>query len=230
MRAGLIRLATACALFFAACATALSAGGGGAKDKLWNIVANCLDPAAVEYCRRCSSPRADAACAQRQRCEETTEVWGANDDYVAIRDLKMCSCPAGFVHGLALPRAKVKGIGADPLPDGIWSFAWAVAQEKIADSATIALVVNSARWRTQDQLHVHLVRLRDSARRNLIGRSATVPRLDAVWSIARRLAANRPALNDYSVLVARNLDGGFVVLVGENDRSLERAYTERTCG
>jgi CDP-diacylglycerol pyrophosphatase len=141
----------------------------------------------------------------------------------------MCNCPAGFVHGLALPRARLRGIEASPLPDGIWAFAWTVAQQKIADASTIALVVNSARGRSQDQLHIHLVRLREDARRDFRGRMASVPHLDDVWRAVSRLAGNRPALADYNVLVAGRPEGGFEVLVEGNDRSLERSYTQRTC-
>lgn len=216
-------------LFFAGTAAALSAGEGPSRDKLWSIVTTCLGPEDAEYCQRCDSPRVGTACSQRRRCEDTTEVWGETNKYVAIRDIKMCSCPAGFVHGLAIPRTKIKGIEAFPLPHGIWAFAWAVAQRKIGDESTIALVVNSARGRTQDQLHVHLVRLREDARQNFAGRMASVPRLDDVWNAVSQLAANQPPLKDYNVLVASKLEGGFEVLVENNDRSLERTYTQRAC-
>ena len=216
-------------LFFAGASAAVSAGEGGARDILWRIVTTCLGPADAEYCQRCDIPRADTACPSSSRCEDTTEVWDQTDEFVAIRDIKMCSCPAGFVHGLAIPRIKLRGIEAAPLPNGIWAFAWAVARRKIADDATIALVVNSARGRSQDQLHVHLVRLLDDARRNFSGRIKSVPRLDDVWSATRQLAAEQPPLEDYNVLVASNLRGGFEVVVASNDKSLERTYTHRTC-
>lgn len=224
-----IRALAAGVLFFAGNLAAQAAGESGSRDILWRIVGACLGPENAEYCRRCDSPRVDSACPHKHRCEDTTEVWGETNEYVAIRDIKMCSCPAGFVHGLALPRSKVKGIEEAPLADGIWTFAWGVARGKIADESSIALVVNSVRTRTQDQLHVHLVRLREDARQNFSGRITVVPRLDDVWSAARRLAANQPPLKDYSVLVAGNLKGGFEVLVEANHKSVERAYTQRTC-
>jgi CDP-diacylglycerol pyrophosphatase len=224
-----VRVLAAGVLLLAGALAAVSAGEGGSRDKLWRIVTTCLGPEDAEYCQRCDSPRIDTACPPNRRCEDTTEVWGETNEYVAIRDVKMCSCPAGFVHGLALPRTKVKGIEASPLPHGIWAFAWAVAKGKIADESTIALVVNSARGRTQDQLHVHLVRLRDDARQNFTGRMTSVLRLDDVWSAVSQLAANQPPLKDYNVLVASNLKGGFEVLVEGNDKSLERTYTQRTC-
>ena len=229
MKSSCIRALAAGVLFFAGTLAALSAGEGGSRDKLWRIVTTCLGAEDAEYCRRCDSPRTDTACPHNRRCEDTTEVWGETNEYVAIRDIKMCSCPAGFVHGLVIPRTRVKGIEASPLPHGIWAFAWAVAQGKIADDSTIALVVNSARGRSQDQLHVHLVRLRDDARQNFAGRMASVLRLDDVWSAVSQLAANQPTLKDYNVLVVTSLKGGFEVLVDSNDRSLERTYTQRTC-
>lgn len=216
-------------LFFAGAVAAQSAGDGGSRDKLWRIVSACLGPVDAGYCQRCESPRVDSACANKHRCEDTTEVWGETGEFVAIRNIKMCSCPAGFMHGLALPRARNRGVEEAPLPQGIWDFAWAVARGKIPDDSTIALVVNSARRRTQDQLHVHLVRLREDARQNFTGRSASVLRLDEVARAVSQLAALEPPLKDYNVLVASDLKGGFEVLVEISDKSLERAYTHRAC-
>jgi CDP-diacylglycerol pyrophosphatase len=152
-----------------------------------------------------------------------------SDAFIAMRDIKMCSCPAGFVHGLAIPRTAVRGVEAPQLPQDIWSFAWAVARRKIEDTSVIALVVNSARQRSQDQLHVHLLRLRGDARQNLSGRLAAISRLEDVWNTARGLAANSPPLDDYSVLVASDLKGGYLVQIAGNERNLERSMTQRTC-
>ena len=224
-----VRMLAAGVLYFAGTHSAVSAGGGHSRDTLWNIVATCLGPEDTEYCLRCATPRVGSACSGGRRCEETTDVWAKSSEYVAIRDIKMCSCPAGFVHGLAIPRMPVKGVEALQRPVGIWAFAWAVAHDKIRDDSSIALVVNSARLRSQDQLHVHLVRLQNDARQRFSGRLAPVLRLDEVWGAATRLAAEQPPLNDYGVLVASDLKGGHVVLVESNDRSLERTYTQRTC-
>jgi CDP-diacylglycerol pyrophosphatase len=217
------------ALLVAGALAAQPADEAGPRDRLWKIVASCLGPEDARYCALCAYPRTDSACSRSRRCEDTTEVWDETDDYVAIRDVKMCSCPDGFVHGLALPRARVKGIEAAPLAHGIWAFAWAAAQGKIGDDSTIALVVNSARGRSQDQLHVHLVRLRQDARQNFTGRMASVLRLEDVWSSVSQLAADHPPLNDYNVLVASDLKGGFGVLVESNEKSLERTFTQRSC-
>ena len=216
-------------VFCAGIAAAAAAGEARSRDKLWEIVSTCLGPEDAGYCARCASPRVGSACQSGGRCEQTTEVWAEDTEYVALRDIKMCSCPAGFVHGLALPRAPVKGVEAPQRPDGIWAFAWAAAQRKIGDDASIALVVNAARHRTQDQLHLHLLRLRGDARRDFGGRLASVPRLDQVWSAASRLAAEQQPLDDYGVLVASDLRGGYTVLVESSDKSVERSYTQRIC-
>ena len=227
-----LRVLAAGVLLFAGALAAVSAGEDGSRDKLWRIATTCLGPEDAEYCQRCASPRADTACPHNRRCEDTTEVWGETNEYVAIRDIKMCSCPAGFVHGLALPRTKVKGIEASPLPHGIWAFAWAVAKGKIADESTIALVVNSARGEAQRWQYSASSGPRQvvAIRQSFAGRMASVLRLDDVWSAVSQLAANQPPLKDYNVLVASNLKGGFEVLVEGNDKSLERTYTQRTCG
>ena len=57
-----------------------------------------------------------------------TELWVESNNYLVISDSKMCGCPEGFVHGLALPRAHITGIEDKVLPDGIWKFAWDAAK------------------------------------------------------------------------------------------------------
>jgi CDP-diacylglycerol pyrophosphatase len=203
------------------------AGAAGRRDVLWEIVSTCLAPGGQAGGAPCRWPREDAAGAAGRTCTETTQVWAEAEAYVVIRDIKMCGCPMGFVHGLAMPRARVTGVEDPRRPDGIWGFAWAAARERIADETAIALVVNPARGRSQDHLHVHLVRLRDDARRRLAGRTVRVERLAEVWSAAAG-AARAAQLDDYGVLVARPLAGdGFLVLV-ESD-SPERAYTQESC-
>ena len=88
------------------------AGGHGHRDALREIVSECLDTTALQYCRVCPWPRADQSCPGHADCRDTTQVWAESDNYVAIRDIKMCGCPEGFVHGLALPRARITGEAA----------------------------------------------------------------------------------------------------------------------
>jgi len=131
------------------------------------------------------------------------------------------------VHGLAIPRARVTGTEDPNRPDGIWSFAWAAARKMISDEAAIALVVNPARLRSQDQLHVHILRLKKDARQHLAELPVSrLQDLDGVWRTARQGAAEAN-LDDYGVLVAGHPDGGFMVRV-EKD-SPEWIYTVEKC-
>ena len=140
----------------------------------------------------------------------------------------MCGCPAGFVHGLALPRQRVTGVEDPRRPPGIWSFAWEAARSRIAEQQDIALVVNPPDLRTQDQLHVHLVRLAPGARRGLAATSpARTTSLAEVWAIADRSAAAAGAAS-YGVLVAREDRGpGFIVAV--DAASPEYRFTVAEC-
>ena len=225
-RCGIRKLAFG-VLILAAFFSAAPTDAEGARDALWEIVSTCLDPAVSDYCRRCRWPRVETACPHDEKCRNTTQVWDETREYVVIRDLKMCGCPEGFVHGLAMPRARVSGIEDPARPDGIWRFAWAAAQKRISDEAAIALVVNPERLRSQDQLHVHIVRLNQDARQRLSGLPASrIQSLDGVWQAARQGAAEAN-LDDYGVLVAAHPDGGYMVRV-EKD-SPEGLYTDGNC-
>jgi CDP-diacylglycerol pyrophosphatase len=144
-----------------------------------------------------------------------------------MQDRKMCGCPVGYVHGLAVPRAHVTGV-EDPLrPSGIWAFAWNVAGRHISENNSIAIVVNPAQHRSQDQLHLHMVRLKNNARQSF----ATLPlaridNLNDVWIVAREMAINQK-LDDYGVLVATHPDGGYLILIDRE--SPEYKFTEATC-
>jgi CDP-diacylglycerol pyrophosphatase len=212
------------AVVLTACASASGTASG--RDVLWRIVTECVEPTTPGYCARCRWPLA-TACAGEARCEATTELWDKRGRFVAIRDIKMCGCPADFVHGLVIPRARVVGIEDPGRPQEIWSVAWDVARSRIADASAIALAVNARRFRTQDQLHVHIVQLLPGARRRVAGRpTARVARLDAVWETADRLAGTE-GLSDYGVLVAQASTDDFLVLVDPGD--VEREFTESRC-
>lgn len=207
--------------------TSSAAQASGSRDILWDIVSTCLDASVADYCADCSWPRSDSSCASGRECRQTTEVWGESDAYVAIRDTKMCGCPDGFVHGLALPRSMVLGVEDPERPDGIWKFAWDVAVGRVSDRSSLALVANPANNRGQDQLHVHLVRLnRDALKRIADIPTVTVHDLDQVWKAAARSAASQ-GLDDYGVLVFPHPDGGFTVLVDRENP--EKKYTRYRC-
>lgn len=201
----------------------VAGGQSPARDILWHIVSACIDPSAPEYCARCASP-IEGQCPTSRECRRTTEVWAATPDYVAIRDIKMCGCGRDFVHGLALPRQPVAGLEDPRRPAGIWSFAWGVARQRIADEGEIALVVNPPSLRTQDQLHIHLVRLKSGVRASLAADSVRVQSLDDVWEAAARRRAEIAA--DSGVLVARDGDR-FLVFAGSGP--LEQRFTLGEC-
>lgn len=199
----------------------------GNPNALWEIVDRCMDPQAADYCTSCPSPLVGTRCATDRGCRETTEVWAETPEFVAIRDLKMCGCPDDFVHGLAIPRGRISGVEDPHRPEGIWPFAWSQALRRIPDESSIALVVNPAGTRSQDQLHVHLLRLRDDARAAFAAATTVhVPELSTVWSAAARLAETNH-LPDYGVLVASDPAGGFLIVV--DDGSPERLFGVERC-
>lgn len=199
---------------------------GGSPDALHRVIATCLDTDDPRYCARCPDPQA-GYCRLDYPCARTTQVWALNQEYVAIRDIKMCGCGSGFVHGLALPRFTVTGVEDPRRPDGIWRFAWDVTRARIPEEAEIALAVNPPALRTQDQLHLHLVRLRPGARARVDAlRPRRVERLEEVWAAATEHAASRQ-LAAYGVIVLGGLDGSW--LVAAVDDSPEARFTRARC-
>lgn len=193
------------------------------RDILWNIVNKCVDVSPKDYCFRCGAPRTEIDC---RTCQNTTEVWQQSKEFVAIRDRKMCGCPGDFVHGLAIPLRKVTGVEDPQRPDGIWEFAWKAGLGRKIDEMELALAVNPKRGRSQDQLHVHVVRVIRQKLPQDAGHATHVDSLDKVWYAAAQMAAG---LNwkDYGVLVTRGADGRYVVLV--DDHSPERDFTAAEC-
>jgi CDP-diacylglycerol pyrophosphatase len=196
------------------------------SDILKHIVQQCIKPATTGYCEQCRTPVLQAGCAGKSTCQATTEVWAETSEFVAIRDIKMCGCPAEFVHGLVMPKAIITGV-EDPLrPDGIWQFAWDVAIQRIP-VGELALAVNSKNKRTQNQLHVHLVRLKPgplpALEASVVG---VVPQLSEVWSFAS-LAATRLNMPEHGVLVTAAEGGGYRVAI--TALSPEGQFTQAVC-
>jgi CDP-diacylglycerol pyrophosphatase len=221
----LSRVVFAMALVFG-CSLTLPAQAIERSDILLDIVSNCVNPALANYCSACRVPRIDVTCTVPLECKKTTEVWALNDQYTVIRDIKMCGCPSDFVHGLAMPRAPVRGVEDPKRPGGIWQFAWDVAVSRMA-SESIALVVNPQQHRSQNQLHVHLLRLRQDARAQLESQAANVvSQLDEVWSRAAQAAAAK-GLDDYGVIVIKVANNAYQVVVTPD--SPEDAFTTWRC-
>lgn len=217
----------AASLYTLAVTVSAPAYAAGSREILWDIVSNCIDPGAADYCTRCSWPRAGTKCAEELVCKQTTEVWSETDQFVAIRDRKMCGCPADFVHGLVIPRSRVTGVEDPRRPDGIWGFAWETALQRLGPGPETALAVNPTGNRAQDQLHVHIARLQKDARERFAkSRVVRVANLDDIWREAGRAAA-AAGLADYGVLVTTHPEGGFLIVVGKE--SMEKTYLVERC-
>ena len=226
-----LRRATVWALL----ATSLGCAASGRVDPagaLWRIVSTCVDRASHGYCS-CSA--FSLSCCSDPSTPDADVVWARTTQFVAIRDMKMCGCPAGFVAGLALPRTRVTGIEDPRRPEGIWPFAWEVARTRIPDERQIGLAVNPKDARTENQLHVHLLRLRPEARAWLDSSDTpgpagaivlTLPTLDAVFAaVEARVGAARMA--DTGVLVARGWSGGWMVVITAG--TSPQAFTINRC-
>jgi CDP-diacylglycerol pyrophosphatase len=198
----------------------------GHRNALRTIVEQCLDVAASNYCASCPTP-VEGTCGVTS-CWRSIDVWSETAHFVAMRDRKMCHCPPGFVHGLALPRSIVTGVEDPRRPDGIWPFAWQVALTRIPAPAEIVLVVNPPFQRTQDELHVHIVRLlKDGRQRIDVLRPIRIDDLDDTWRAAATHAKSM-GYESYGVAVMQGKGGGYLVV--STDVSPEFAYTESTCG
>jgi CDP-diacylglycerol pyrophosphatase len=199
---------------------------------LWQIVSDCVDRETARYC---GCPAFARSCCGDGATADGAVVWARTERFVAIRDMVMCGCPPDFVAGLALPRARVTGIEDPRRPDGIWPFAWEVARSRIPEELEIGLAINPADARTQDQMHVHMLRLTPGARSLVDGAAAGAPRgtlviglptLDAVFTaIAARVGAAE--MGRHGALVARRRQGGWVALV--TDRTSPQAFTRNRC-
>ena len=193
------------------------AAGPGPRGWLWHIVSQCLDTTAADYCARCLRP-APGLCGD-VACVDRTFAWVVSTDFVAIQDRKMCGCPTDFVHGLAMPRTPVKGVEDPNRPEAIWPFAWEAAKAKISNEGEILLAVNGPGRRTQDQLHVHILRLLPDGRKRLAEiKPARVTDLGLVWEAASRHAKSLGLKGWYGVVVARTEDGkAFLVAASAGD-------------
>ena len=196
------------------------------SDILLNIATQCINPKTQNYCNQCVSPRIDSSCGNPQDCKNTTEIWSENEQFVSIRDIKMCGCSKDFIHGLTMPRSEVTGIEDIRRQEEIWQFAWETSK-KIIEPDLIALVVNPKSHRSQNQLHVHLVRIDPKVKNKFNAYIFTyVKNLNHVWETAGKLAAKN-SLIDYGILVTRATSNQFTVLITPN--SPESEFTIWKC-
>ena len=214
-----------------ACAGPPAPGPAG-PSALWSIVSTCVDRRAGDFC---ACPAFALSCCGDRATADADVVWAKTREFVAIRDLKMCGCPAGFVAGLALPRTRVTGIENPRRPEGIWSFAWQVARARIGDERQIGLAINPKDARSENQMHVHMLRLRPETRAWLDASDGappagttvvSLPTLDAVFAAAE--ARVGPAgMADTGILVAHVRGAWRAVLT---HRSSPQAFTVNGCG
>jgi CDP-diacylglycerol pyrophosphatase len=207
-------------------AIGIAAGSLVHSDTLLHIVQQCVDVRTPNYCGQCRLPQKNAGCLEAPSCRATVEIWDEDKDFVAMRDIKMCGCPDDFVHGLVLPKATITGVEDPNKPDSIWPFSWRTALSRMS-AEDIALVVNPRLRRTQNQLHVHLVRLKPDSRsfvtNNLVGETSD---LTTVWYIAQRAADTRQ-MDDFGVLVFKTDSDKFGVVIASD--SPEGLYTRAVC-
>jgi CDP-diacylglycerol pyrophosphatase len=196
------------------------------SDMLLHIVEQCTQTNREDYCDKCLAPQATAMCPGKATCRATSEIWRETSDFVAMRDIKMCGCPAPFVHGLVLPKSRVTGVEDPKRPEAIWQFAWDMATERMSPHE-IALAVNPRTRRSQNQLHVHLVRLKPEFQdKNWEGVTVHTQNLTKVWELAAGLALAN-AMQDYGVLVKSSNKGGYVIVL--TAQSPEALFTQAYC-
>ncbi|CAM3821816.1 CDP-diacylglycerol diphosphatase [Polynucleobacter arcticus] len=182
------------------------------SDVLLNVATKCVDSKVKNYCGDCVSPRMDAYCDGANVCNKTIDVWSENSQFVAIREAKMCGCPKGFIHGLAMPRVPITGVEDPKRREEIWVFAWKAAKDQIK-TGSIALAANPKTYRSQNQLHIHLARLDENAAAKFSQYShAYVDDLTNVWGVADRIAS-KSNLKVYGVLVTQSAPGQYMILV-----------------
>ena len=202
-------------------------------DALWRIVSTCVDE--KKNGGYCACPAFARSCCGVETTPDADVVWALTRDFVAIRDMQMCGCPADLVAGLALPRTRVTGIEDPRRPEGIWPFAWKTALSRIPDEGSIALVLNPEDARTQNQMHVHMLRLRPEVRAALAERSPpglagteVVPLgdLSAVFATVAARVGGEKALASHGILVTRHGTGWIAVVT---DGTSPQAYTRNRC-
>ncbi|HVA67465.1 MAG TPA: CDP-diacylglycerol diphosphatase [Elusimicrobiota bacterium] len=242
--------ATALATFPAAANAEKTTGRAEVSHRgiLYAIVTECLDAPSkaglAGYCAKCPAPlenflgRCDPHFSAWEDpvavCRKTARVWAKTPRFAAIRDIKMCGCrDKNFIHGLALPRAKVTGVeDVRRLPKGIWRFAWNAAVRRIGDENSVALVVNPPGRRTQDQLHIHLVRLAPGARKRLEDFDPEhLDNLDDVWIAVEENAENKKiAFDAYGLAIIRDLKRGYwFAVIPESAGSPEALFSQYDC-
>ena len=166
-------------------------------------------------------------------CRSTTHVWARSADrrFIVIRDLMMCEekerpHDTRFVHGLAIPLTRVWGVEdeqlyAAPEQNGIWQLAWDAALAQGLREDEIALVANPPAVRSQNQLHIHIVRRNGAA----LPPTIPLPDLRNVWQRVAE-AGQSIACRNYGILISKSGDDFRMLLEAPvRGRNPEERYT-----
>ena len=219
---------------------------------LWEIV-SCADPVSLWQ----APPGCQSRLPAPAKICPTIKFQDKSDAHaVVVNDSKMNACAnPEFVHTLTIPRNRVCGVeDPDRLTEaaGAWEVAWKAGVRLIPEVENIGLVVNSPLQRTQNQLHIHTVRLKpavpgggESARRRLEAEGPVrVDRLDQVWHAAQIHASAHGRSGGYGIVVmlddsSTSAESGSAWLVtstdgsqgvgAADDRSPEARYTCFRC-
>jgi CDP-diacylglycerol pyrophosphatase len=125
-----------------------------------------------------------------------------------------------------LPRQVITGVEDPRRPQAIWDYAWQVGLTRMEPSS-IALVINPQNFRSQNQMHIHVLRFKPQASQALSQlQTAQITELSDVWRAATALAKAQ-SLPDYGVLVRLAPTGGFWVAV--TPYSPGRSFTHYVC-
>ena len=165
---------------------------------------------------------------------------------IAFNDRKMNECPGRMVHTLTLPRRQVCG---EEDPDrrsaaaDIFETAWRIGVRLIARPDDAALVLNSRAQRSQNQLHVHTVKLKPGARAEieaLAVKPKPIEDLRETWDAAERHASESGFGDVYGTIVIQYPGRGWLVATvdgsprkdpqtGDDLNSPERRFTCWSC-
>ena len=225
------------------------------RPGLLGVIDRCYGPGPSSACIRCDKDF--DTCGERGKpdseCKAVTVLWHERGDFVAIRDLKMCVAPrdSELAHGLAIWRLEATGLEDPKRPPGIWDFAWEAAAKALGDERKIALLVNpclgkgqktkgpeGCLGRTQNQLHIHLLRFCEGKKDEAMRDSAVLSALDRTWDEADRLIRDRLIrdglqANPYgahSIFVDRDSSGQFRVAVHEGNVEEKFTYSRHDQG
>lgn len=153
--------------------------------------------------------------------------------FLALESFKMTGCPSNgaalkehrgfeFIDALVLPLNPVTGVEDPHRPAGIWSFSWKFARKFIAADDSVVLVANPKTRRSQDQFHVHIMRLLPGAADKI---KALKPEYiktlegtpDPVWAAAQRHSHGQLESGHTGVAVSYDKKKGRFVVVTVDD-------------